>query len=242
MTSHTRIDAELLGLRRQAMPETALDQRPATPTQSVAELTKVPQPIIWLAYMKHRLATTCSALVLPLLFTATGAAMADSQPVRMNTNITEQQVLKAQQGWCNGLLAISKAYATGGFAAAETTASKILDQAYAYQYGAVAFKPTLTQQPQTFRGTKAGALAYFVGGNPSYPNDKGFAIKPWQKCAIRNQVVQFHGDLAITMGNVDLTDSSGKVTTVDKTWAFVRERDGEVRIVLHHSSLPFTAK
>jgi hypothetical protein len=44
------------------------------------------------------------------------------------------------------------------------------------------------------------------------------------------------------MGNVDLTDSSGKLTTVDKIWAFVREPDGEIRIVLHHSSLPFVAK
>lgn len=192
--------------------------------------------------MTHRLAATCSALALPLLLASTGAARADSLPMRMNTNITEQQVVNAQQGWCNGLLAISKAYSTGGFAAAETTANKILDQAYGYQYGAVAFKPTLTQNPQTFRGTKAGALAYFVGGNPSYPNDKGFAIKPWQKCAIRNQMIQLHGEMAITMGNVDLTDSSGKVTTVDKTWAFVREPDGEIRIVLHHSSLPFTAK
>ena len=192
--------------------------------------------------MNHRLATTCSALVLPLLVTSTAAAMADGLPMRMNINITEQQVLNAQQSWCNGLLAISKAYTTGGFAAAETTASKILDQAYGYQYGAVAFKPTLTQQPQTFRGTKAGALAYFVGGNPTYPNDKGFAIKPWQTCAIRNQVIQLHGELAISMGNVDLTDSSGKLTTVVKTWAFVREPDGEIRIVLHHSSLPFTAK
>lgn len=192
--------------------------------------------------MKPRLVAACSTLVLPLMVASTGAAMADSLPMRMNSNITEQQVLNTQQGWCNGLLAISKAYTTGGFAAAETTASKILDQAYGYQYGAVAFKPTLTQQPQTFRGTKAGALAYFVGGNPGYPNDKGFAIKPWLKCSIRNQVIQLHGDLAITMGNVDLTDSSGKITTVDKTWAFIREPDGEVRIVLHHSSLPFTAK
>jgi hypothetical protein len=104
------------------------------------------------------------------------------------------------------------------------------------------FKPTLTQQPQTFRSTKAGALAYFVGGNPAFPSDKGFAIKPWQTCAIRNQVIQLHGELAISMGNVGLTDSSGKLTVVDKTWAFVREPDGEVRIVLHHSSLPFMAK
>ncbi|MFN7899523.1 MAG: phosphoribosyl-AMP cyclohydrolase [Synechococcaceae cyanobacterium] len=192
--------------------------------------------------MNPRLATAFGALVVPLMVTGTGAAMADSQPMRMDSNISEQQVLNAQQGWCNALLSISKAYATGGFALAETTATQVLDQAYAYQYGAVAFKPTLTQQPQTFRGTKAGALAYFVGGNPSYPNDKGFAIKPWQKCAIRNQVVQLHGNLAITMGNVDLTDRNGKVTTVDKTWAFMKEPDGEIRIVLHHSSLPFTVQ
>lgn len=211
-------------------------------TQSAAEEPTFPQPSsLWIA-MKARLIASLSAMALPLSVTSAGVAMADNLPMRMNSNITEQQVLSIQQAWCNGLLAISNAYAAGGFAAAETTASKILDQAYAYQYGPVAFKPTLTQPPQTFRGTKEGAMAYFVGGNSSYPNDKGFAIKPWQKCSIRNQVIQLHGDLAITMGNVDLTDSSGKVTTVDKTWAFLREPDGAVRIILHHSSLPFSVK
>lgn len=214
----------------------------APSTQSAEEVPRFPRPSsLWFA-MKARLIASCSAVALPLVVTTANVAMADNLPMRMNSNITEQQVLNTQQGWCNGLLAISKAYAQGGFAAAETTASKILDQAYGYQYGAVAFKPTLTQNPQTFRGTKVGALAYFVGGNSNYPNDKGFATKPWQTCSIRNQVIQLHGDLAITMGNVDLTDSSGKVTTVDKTWAFLREPDGEVRIILHHSSLPFSVK
>ena len=79
--------------------------------------------------MHHRLAASCGALALPLLVTASSAVWADgSQPMRMNNNITEQMVLDAQQGWCNGLLAISKAYATGGFKAAEATASKILDK------------------------------------------------------------------------------------------------------------------
>jgi hypothetical protein len=95
--------------------------------------------------MNIRLAATYSALMLPLLVTGPSAALADSQPMRMNSNITEEQVQNAQKGWCNGLLAISKAYATGGFAAANATANKILDRAYGYQYGAVAFKPTLTQ-------------------------------------------------------------------------------------------------
>ncbi len=91
--------------------------------------------------MNIRLAATPSALVLPLLVTGPSAALADSQPMRMNNNITEEQVLNAQKGWCNGFLAISKAYATGGFAAANATANKILDQAYGYQYGAVAPRP-----------------------------------------------------------------------------------------------------
>jgi len=161
-------------------------------------------------------------------------------PLRMDTNITEAQVLQAQQGWCKGLLAISEAYATGGFAKAKATAKQVLDQAYAYQYGPVAFKPTLTVAPQTFRSTKAGALAYFVGGDPSFPNDKGFAIKPWKTCSVRNQVIQLHGMFATTMGNVDFTNDKGAVTTVDKTWTFIREPDGTIRIVLHHSSLPFS--
>jgi hypothetical protein len=41
------------------------------------------------------------------------------------------------------------------------------------------------------------------------------------------------------MGNVMLTDSTGKVTTVDKTWGFKKDNQGKLRIVLHHSSLPF---
>ena len=159
----------------------------------------------------------------------------------MNSNITEAQVLQAQQGWCAGLLKISEAYRSGGFANAKAVANQVLDSAYAYQYGPVAFKPTLTTNPQTFRPTKAGALAYFVGGDPNFPNDKGFAIKPWSTCKVRNQIIQLHGMFATTMGNVDLTDPSGKATTVDKTWTFIFEPDGSIRIVLHHSSLPFTA-
>ncbi|MFN9070958.1 MAG: phosphoribosyl-AMP cyclohydrolase [Cyanobacteriota bacterium] len=164
-----------------------------------------------------------------------------AEPLRMDTNINEAQVLQAQKAWCAGLLSISQAYSTGGFAKAKATANQVLDQAYAYQYGPVAFKPTLTTAPQTFRATKAGALAYFVGGDPSYPNDKGFAIKPWKSCEVRNQVIQLHGMFATTMGNVDLTDAKGAVTTVDKTWTFIREPDSSIRIVLHHSSLPFSA-
>lgn len=188
-------------------------------------------------------ALVASALVTALPATAVPAtavpAATAPRVTPMSTNISEAQVLQAQRAWCDALLSISRAYRTGGFPLARATAEKVLDSAYGYAYGPVAFKPTLTSGQQTFRPTRAGALAYFVGGDPQFPNDAGFAIKPWTACAIRNQVVQLHGIFAVTMGNVDLTDSSGKLTTVDKTWGFLREPDGETRIVLHHSSLPF---
>lgn len=185
---------------------------------------------------------SCACLASTLLLTTPQAAFAfeGGSPLRMDTNISEAQVLQAQQAWCAGLLSISRAYAKGGFAEAKSVATKVLDQAYAYQYGPVAFKPTLTTPPHTFRPTKAGALAYFVGGDPAFPNDTGFAIKPWKACTVRNQVIQLHGMFATTMGNVDLTNAQGAITTVDKTWTFIREPDGSIRIVLHHSSLPYT--
>jgi hypothetical protein len=41
------------------------------------------------------------------------------------------------------------------------------------------------------------------------------------------------------MGKVRLTDAEGNVTEVDKTWGYKRDEAGNLRIVLHHSSLPF---
>ena len=54
-----------------------------------------------------------------------------------------------------------------------------------------------------------------------------------------NQVIQLNGGYANTMGNVRFVDASGKTTTVDKTWSSMKEPNGSIRILLHHSSLPF---
>ncbi|MEA5399666.1 phosphoribosyl-AMP cyclohydrolase [Synechococcus sp. BA-124 BA4] len=154
-------------------------------------------------------------------------------------NITESLVLAAQDGWCKALLQISSDYASGGITKAKATAAKVIDQAYAFEFGPVAFKPTLTTGKHTFRTTRAGALANFVGNDPSFPLDTGFALTPWRTCKVVNQVIQLSGALAITMGNVVFSDASGELTSVDKTWGFMKEPDGSVRIILHHSSLPF---
>ena len=156
-----------------------------------------------------------------------------------DNNIDIPEVLKAQKGWCTALLQISADYAKGGIAKAKATASKVIDQAYGYQYGPVAFKPTLASGANSFRTDREGALSYFVGHNPRFTEDTGFALKPWRSCQIVNRVIQLSGASATTMGNVILTDASGGVTRVDKTWTFEKESDGSVVIVLHHSSLNY---
>ena len=153
--------------------------------------------------------------------------------------ITEAEVLAAQSAWGKALVQISTDYETGGINKAKETASNVLDQAYAYNMGAVLFKPTLTTDPQTFRTTKEGALAYFVGANPKYPSDSGFALKGWRDYKVENAAIHLNGNTALSMGKVHLTDKTGKVTTVDKSWGYVRDAQGQLRIHLHHSSLPY---
>ncbi len=171
---------------------------------------------------------------------AVTAEFAAARSLLVNQAISEQEVLSAQQGWCKALVDISATYEKSGQAAARELAGNVIDAAYGYQMGAVLFKPTLTVNPQTFRTTREGALAYFVGGDSAFPNDTGFALKGWQKCEIDNAAIFITGDSASSMGKVHFTGKDGKVTSVDKTWQFVKDDAGNLRIVVHHSSLEFT--
>ena len=157
-------------------------------------------------------------------------------------SITEQQVNAAQQAWCDGLVNVAQVHARGGDAKA--AAAKMIDDLYDYADGKVFFKPTLAYGPRTFRPTREGALAYFVGGDPAFPEDTGFALKGWTKARYDNNAsengIQIHGDLAITMGNVYITGPDGKEVMVDKTFVFRRCKDGNLRLCVHKSALPFS--
>ncbi|MBI1291975.1 phosphoribosyl-AMP cyclohydrolase [bacterium] len=153
--------------------------------------------------------------------------------------ITEQEVIAAQNAWGDALVAISTAYDDEGLAAARRIAETVIDTAYGYNLGPVLFKPTLTVTPQTFRTTRAGAISYFIANDPAFPSDGGFALKSWRSYEIENAGIFINGDVAISMGKVRVTDVNGAVTEVDKTWGWTRDAEGRLRIVLHHSSLPY---
>jgi hypothetical protein len=156
--------------------------------------------------------------------------------------ITYDEVNAAQQAWCDALVKIGKLKEEGGDYKA--FAQQVLSDAYNYDNGKVFFKPILAYGDQTFRNTKKGALAYFIGGDPEYPSDKGFALTPWVKARYdnageKNEGIQIYGSVAITMGNVWVTDKTGKEVMVDKTWVFKKGKDGKLKIIVHKSALPF---
>jgi len=183
-----------------------------------------------------KLTKTCLALLSLVLISSN--LDAKDAPV-LNTNITEAEIEAAQKAWGAALIQISTDYKEGGLEKAKATANAVLDAAYGYNLGPVLFKPTLTVTPQTFRPTKEGALAYFVGDDSNFPDDSGFALKGWTAYEFENSAIHITADLALTMGKVRITNDKGEVTEVDKTWGFKKDDSGQLRIVLHHSSLPF---
>lgn len=161
------------------------------------------------------------------------SVQAESRP-----EVTVEQVRQAVQGWCDALLRIARAESEGKDP--KQVAEEILSQAYDYDNGKVLFKPTLTFGEQTFRLDKEGALAYFVGGNPNFPNDSGFALKGWTNAKFDVADIIVHEDIGIFMGNVFLTNADNEETKVNKTFVFRFRDDGTPVIIVHKSALPFT--
>ena len=153
--------------------------------------------------------------------------------------ITETELADARKAWGDALIAIAKAYEADGIAEARAVAEGVLDAAYGYNLGPVLFKPTLASGEQTFRTTRKGALSYFVGHDADYPLDGGFGIKGWREVESETAASFIKGDVAMWMGWVTMTNKDKEVTKVDKTFGYQKDEEGTLRIVLHHSSLPY---
>jgi len=99
--------------------------------------------------------------------------------------------------------------------------------------------PTLAAEDQ-FRGDFDGALSYFVGTEGT--EDNGFAIAPYTDVRWENEgtVVDEDGDMAVAMGNYFFTGTDGNETKVEYSFGYTKDEDGNLKIVLHHSSLPFS--
>ena len=152
--------------------------------------------------------------------------------------ITEQEVLDAQKTWGEGIVRIGKVYTEGGDYKAE--AKEHIADLYGYNLGPVLFKPTLAAEKQ-FRTTEEGALSYFVGHNENFPEDHGFAIRPWSNVRWESAGIKTKGNMAIAMGNYFFTPADGgEEVKVEYTFAYTKDDEGVLRIILHGSHLPYS--
>lgn len=152
--------------------------------------------------------------------------------------ITEQEVVEAQEAWGDGIVKIGKAFSSKGDY--RKAAADHINKYYAYNQSLVLFKPTLAADKQ-FRASFDGALSYFVGGHDSYPEDKGFAIKPWTKVRWENHgIVNNACAMAVAMGNYYFTPKgSKKEVKVEYTLGYMRDEKGDLRIAVHKSAMPY---
>ena len=141
----------------------------------------------------------------------------------------------AQKAWGEGIVAIANAHKNDGDYV--SIASNHINTLYAYQMGPVLFKPTLAAIDQ-FRPTFDTALSYFVASNNACPEDKGFAIKGWTNVRFENSDVIIDGGTALAMGNYYFTDPQGAEVKVEYTFGYIEDDQGNLRIQLHHSSMP----
>lgn len=149
--------------------------------------------------------------------------------------ISEQAVIDAQTAWGEGIVAISTMHAEGGDF--EARATEHIQTLYAYGDTNVMFKPTLAAEDQ-FRETFDEAMSYFVGADGS--EDTGFAIKGWTNVRWENNGIYTSNDSAMAMGNYYFTGPDGNETKVEYTFGYVTDESGQLKINLHHSSLPYS--
>ena len=151
------------------------------------------------------------------------------------TEIREEDVLSIQKEWADSIISIGKIFLNKGNYRLE--AEKTLKKLYAFDISNVLFKPTFASQNQ-FRNSFEDALSYFVGGN--IKEDNGFAIKPWFKIRFSENKIVIAHDNAIAMGNYYFTSVEDKKneTKVEYTFGYIKDKKGNLRINLHHSSIP----
>ena len=175
--------------------------------------------------------------------TSTEAALA-VRGGSIKVEITEAEVREAQEAWGKAVVAVGKVYSDGGDYKAVGKAG--LDVLYGYHSGFdVLFKPTKAKD-FPIRLTEPEAVSYFVGADAvdashsgARAEDKGFALAPFTHVRWNNYGTIIDSDSATAMGEYYFTDTKGGITKAEYTFQYRRGPDGKLKIVVHHSSIPY---
>lgn len=155
------------------------------------------------------------------------------------SKITYDEVKGAVRAWCDGIVEIGQIYKDGGDF--KTKAVEHIENSYAFtdlgEGNQLLFKPTKAAE-HPFRSSMDEFVSYFVGSG-MYSEDTGFAIAPWDAIRFDMYGVFITDASATVSGNYWFTGVDASETKVEYTFQFIRTPAG-LKIVLHHSSLPYS--
>jgi len=150
--------------------------------------------------------------------------------------ISKNDIDKVQKKWGDSLIAIGSTKSNPE--ESKQIARSALHSLYAFENGDILFKPTKATI-KAFRSDFEGSLSYFIGSNQNFSEDQGFALNPWVKVDFENKIYNLTENSAQAMGYYHFTDLEGKITTVEYTFGYILV-NGELKINIHHSSLPYS--
>ena len=146
----------------------------------------------------------------------------------------EEDIINIQKEWASGIVKMGEL--SNDRDSLESFTSDFLDKIYDFD-NQVLFKPTKAANEQ-FRNTKGSAYSYFIAGdNRECQEDNGFALSKWTEILFDNSNIIINEDIAIAMGNYTFKNEASKIKV---EYSFVYKNYGnEIKIILHHSSLPY---
>ena len=146
----------------------------------------------------------------------------------------KEEIINIQKEWSSGIIKMGRL--SNDRESLESFTSDFLDKIYDFQ-NQVLFKPTKAAIQQ-FRNIKKSAFSYFIAGDDRMcEEDNGFALSNWTEILFDNSNIIINEDIAIAMGNYTFKNESSNIKV---EYSFVYKNYGnEIKIILHHSSLPY---
>ena len=144
---------------------------------------------------------------------------------------TEKRIMDFLVSWTKGVIKIGQEFLSDRDYV--NCAKDFLSLHYAFDETEVLFKPTFTREV-VFRNTKEKALSYFVKGQ--IDEDKGFALKPWEKIDLEECHILQEKHFIAVMGSLLFKPIDvDEITKVAFTFILI-EAEESLKIKIHHSS------
>lgn len=150
--------------------------------------------------------------------------------------VTKENIIKSQNNWSEWVVAIGIKFEQNKDYKAFV--NKTIGSIYGLEFKKLLFKPTKASIKQ-FRSTKKELVSYFVGDDRNFPEDKGFALEPWKEIRFENASFVTEKKFGVAMGNYFFKNSSNIEVKVEYTLGYMYTLNGNLKIFLHHSSIPF---